>query len=63
MGIVRAMLENVLDGLFKGRDIDASVANDEDCVETEEEQLQLKAEIEQVFEDVRRQEQIMTRRT
>ena len=63
MGIVTAILENVLDGLFKGRDIDASVANDEDCVETEEEQLQLKAEIEQVFEDVRRQEQIMTRRT
>jgi hypothetical protein len=55
------MLENVLEILFKGREVDAWVPNDENCTETEEERLQRKAEIEQVFEDVRRQEQIMSR--
>ncbi len=63
MGIVDALVENALDFLDKERGVDAWMPDEEKCVETEEQQLQRRAEIQQAFEDLRRQERIIARRT
>ena len=61
MGIVNALVENALNFLDKGGEVDAWMPGEEECEETEEQQLQRRADIQLACEDIRRQERIMAR--
>jgi hypothetical protein len=65
MRIINAVLtakKKVLDVLDPGGEVDARVPDEGEVEETEEQQLQRTAEIQQAFEDMRRQERIMAQR-
>ena len=62
MRIVDAVVENILNILDSKDHVAVRMADDE-CEETEEQQIQQRAVIQQALEDMRRQERIMAHRS
>ena len=55
--------ENVLNFLDTGGEVDARIPDAEKCEETEEQQIQCRAEIQQALDDMSRHESIMVGRS
>ena len=63
MGNVYIIVEKLFDFLDKKCTVDTPLSIDEEREETKEQKLQRRAEIQGALEDMRRQEQIMARRS
>ncbi len=59
MRIVHSLVENVLNFLDTGGEVNARTPDAEKCDETEEQQIQRRAEIQQALDDMSRHESIM----